>query len=235
MPPLSAIAAISLGFALGLAHATDADHVVAVSTMLDARDGAATFSERLLARLRSAANIGAFWGLGHTLTILLLGGAIVVFRLALPETLATALELCVAVMLVVLGVASFRAGLRAGATHLAKPGPPKSGVVTRLRSLGVGAVHGVAGSAAVALAVLARTEDPAEGGLYLACFGVGALAGMVLLSLVMALPFALAHRLDGLTHRIRAAAGVVSIGLGVFMFLELTFFGAHALASVAAP
>src|SRR5512132_4280602 len=91
MTPLAPAAL--LGFVVGLRHATDADHVAAV--------GAIVARERTV---RGAALVGAAWGLGHTLTLLLLGGGILVFGLALPRPVALSLELCAGVMLIVLGV-----------------------------------------------------------------------------------------------------------------------------------
>src|SRR5215212_2396670 len=89
---LSSASILLLGFVLGMRHATDADHVVAVTTIASDR-----------ASLWSASAVGALWGIGHTITILLVGGAIVVFRLAIPARLGLAMEFAVAVMLIVLG------------------------------------------------------------------------------------------------------------------------------------
>src|SRR5919202_680871 len=95
---LSSLSVLALGFILGMRHATDADHVVAVTTIVS--------HQRSIAR---AAGVGALWGVGHTATILLVGGAIIVFRLAIPPRLGLAMEFGVAVMLVLLGVRSLRA------------------------------------------------------------------------------------------------------------------------------
>ena len=205
---------VSLGFALGLTHAADADHVVAVSTMV---------GERRARPVAAGARVGMFWGLGHTLTVLSVGGAMVLTRAVVPERVSQVLELGVAVMLVVLGALTLRAW------RLEHPAPAAAphGVGPRspLRSLGVGAVHGLAGSAAVALGVLAQTTSAAAGLGYLVCFGAGTLVGMMALTTAMAVPLAAAGAKWG--GVLRAGAGVLSIALGVVLFGELT----HALAS----
>src|SRR5919206_3544383 len=95
---LSSFSVLALGFILGMRHATDADHVVAVTTIVS--------QQRSVAR---AAGLGALWGVGHTATILLVGGAIILFRVIIPPRLGLAMEFAVAVMLVLLGVRSLRA------------------------------------------------------------------------------------------------------------------------------
>ena len=151
---LSFTSILLLGFVLGMRHATDPDHVVAVTTIVS--------DERSLWR---ASAIGAVWGVGHSITILAVGGAIVVFRLVIPPRLGLLLEFCVAVMLILLGMLTL-SGRRVGsATNMARP-------------LVVGIVHGLAGSAFVALLVLAAVPGAMLQLLYLALFAAGTIAGM---------------------------------------------------------
>src|SRR4051812_25389462 len=145
---LSSFSILLIGFVLGMRHATDADHVVAVTTIVSDQPS-----------LRRASAIGALWGIGHTITILLVGGAIVAFRVAIPPRLGLAMEFAVAVMLIVLGALNL-SGRSLGATSTARP-------------LAVGFVHGLAGSAFVALLVVAAVPSVWLGLLYLALFGVG--------------------------------------------------------------
>src|SRR5205814_6590282 len=92
---------LALGFFLGMRHATDSDHVIAISTIVSReRD------------VRHAAIIGMFWGVGHSITLLVVGGAIVVFGLVIPQRLGLSLEFCVALMLIVLGAFNLRVALR---------------------------------------------------------------------------------------------------------------------------
>jgi high-affinity nickel-transport protein len=207
---------LALGFLLGMRHATDADHVVAVTTIVT-RDRT----------LRGAAGIGALWGAGHTLTVLLVGGAIIVFGLAIPPRLGLTLELAVGVMLVVLGALALRNHGDAQA-HAAIAGADRRLGGWRsyavLRPLFVGIVHGLAGSAAVALLVLGTLHDPRWAVAYLAVFSAGTIAGMVLITTVLAVPVAAASGAFARAGRwLAVAAGVASVALGVLLVYRIGF------------
>jgi high-affinity nickel-transport protein len=159
---------IALGFLLGMRHATDADHVAAVAATVG--------RERLV---RPAAWIGVWWGVGHTITIVLVGAAIVLFNWIIEPRLGLAMEFGVGVMLVLLGVANLSATRRSKTTA--------RGVV---RPVLVGVVHGLAGSAAIALLVMTTIRDPAWAIVYLLVFGVGTIAGMSMITMAIAAPFA---------------------------------------------
>ena len=195
---------LTLGFMLGMRHATDPDHVVAVTTIVS--------QQRSLAR---AARTGILWGVGHTGTILLVGGAIIALKLqvdAIPPRVGLTLELAVAVMLIVLGLLTLAGGQRRVADSTARP-------------ITVGFVHGLAGSAAVAtLPQVALIPDPLWAAGYLAVFGVGTIAGMMLATVSIAAPslFA-AHRFAGMNHTLRVASGVVSIAFGLFLVHRIGF------------
>lgn len=224
---MSLFSLVALGFFLGMRHATDPDHVVAVATIV-ARERS----------LRGAGLIGALWGAGHTLTILLVGGAIIVFGLVLPVRLGLSLEFSVAVMLVLLGglnVVTFLRELRSGqAAHGHPHGPgeaaqgeaPTSGGERARRGswrpLLVGVVHGLAGSAAVALMVLATIREAAWAMVYLGCFGAGTVAGMMLVTSAMAAPLALAaRRSSALGRHLGWVSGLLSVGFGLFLVYEI--------------
>jgi len=195
---LSAASVLLLGFLLGMQHATDPDHVVAVSTIVTGQPS-----------VRRASRIGALWGVGHTATILLVGGAILLLRLAIPPRLGLALELAVAVMLVFLGV---RTLVRQPHAH------PDSSV----RPLAVGFVHGLAGSAFVAMLVLSRVPSTLLGLAYLLVFGVGTIGGMTLITLGIALPASYAAaRLASVQRYLRVAAGVASVAFGLHLAHEI--------------
>lgn len=199
---LSAFSAALLGFFLGLKHATDADHVVAITTIV-ARER--TF--------RRAAGIGALWGIGHSLTVLVVGGALVVFRLVIPPRLGLGLEFGVALMLILLGFSNLRPG--PGAPTHAHEHPVAFG---GLRPLVVGVVHGLAGSAAVAILVLAAIRETVWALAYLAVFGVGTIAGMMLITAMLAAPAAYAgERMARFQSGIRLAAGALSVVFGVLL------------------
>lgn len=193
----SATSFLLLGLVLGMRHALDPDHVVAVSTIAG--------SQRSLTR---AGVIGALWGAGHTATILLVGGAILLFSLTIPPRLGLAMEFAVAVMLVVLGVRNLRQG------------PQHGGELSAVRPVVVGFVHGLAGSAFVAMLVLGAgaIRDPWLGVLYLLVFGLGTIAGMTGVTAAIGLPSALAaRRMGGAREWLRLASGVASVAFGLFL------------------
>lgn len=221
-PVSSLLSILGLGFVLGMRHATDPDHVVAVTTLVTRERG-----------LRSAAVLGSVWGVGHTATLLVVGGAMVLFRLVVPPRLGLAMEFAVAVMLVGLGVVNLL-GVGDPKQASAESSPPVSRLrpARLLRSLAVGIVHGLAGSAAVALLVLTTIQDPRWAVLYLLVFGVGTIAGMMLVTSVMVAPLeAAAQRSAAWPRRIARVTGVVSLAFGLFLAFRIGvtdgLFSAH--------
>jgi hypothetical protein len=191
---LSFTSILLIGFVLGMRHATDPDHVVAVTTIVS--------DERSLWR---ASLVGAVWGVGHSITILAVGGAIVVFRLVIPPRLGLLLEFCVALMLITLGMLTLSGRRIGSAANMARP-------------LLVGIVHGLAGSAFVALLVLAAVPGALLQLLYLALFATGTIAGMALITVAVALPSAVtARRFVRVQGYLRVASGLASLVFGVFL------------------
>jgi high-affinity nickel-transport protein len=243
----SLLAILALGFFLGMRHATDPDHVIAVTTIVTRQRST-----------RSAAVIGAAWGVGHTLTILIVGGGIILFSWVIPPRVGLSMEFSVGVMLIILGLMNLSGLLHwvrdrfagTGPVHSHAhshgdyvhnhphahepefhPHPPEQTPVAWLdrhvgglalyqlmRPLVVGIVHGLAGSAAVALLVLTTIRNPRWSLFYLVIFGIGTVVGMMLITAAIALPFAhqrKAHR--SLDHRLRLASGLVSLGFGCYL------------------
>lgn len=195
---------LTVGFLLGMRHATDPDHVMAVTTIVS--------QQHSLAR---AARTGVLWGIGHTATILLVGGAIIALKLqvdGIPPRLGLSLEFAVAVMLVVLGLLTLAGGERRVADSTARP-------------ITVGFVHGLAGSAAVAtLPQVALIPDPLWAAGYLAVFGIGTIAGMLLVTVSIAAPSLLAvRRFAGMNQALRLVSGVASIAFGIFLAHRIGF------------
>jgi hypothetical protein len=222
----SSLGAIALGFVFGLQHATDADHVVAVSSIVS-RTG----------RFASGALVGAFWGLGHTVTIAATGIAIVLFNVTVTPRAGLSMELAVAFMLMALGVARILGLLR---EREETPGQSLdghrhggSGFWLMLRTLGpaqaarstlTGLVHGLAGSAAVALLVLSTVRSPYATVAYLLVFGLGTIAGMTAIAALLSLPFA--ARLPILFRFRRALSlgtGLLSLGFGLYVAVHIGF------------
>ena len=232
---MGAMAVLGLGLVFGLKHATEVDHVVAVSTIVS--------EHRNLTR---AAVVGGLWGVGHTASLVVVGAMVLALRVAIPERIANWLEFSVALMIIGLGANALVRALRRradvhlhthrhdGAIHShvhfhepehehAEPLAAHSHAVTRVgfKPLVVGAVHGLAGSAALTLLVLTQTESAWLGLLYLAVFGVGSVAGMMLMSGLVGLPFAFsARRLTGIHHGLQTTAGAVSVAFGLWYAYE---------------
>lgn len=182
-------------------HATDPDHIVAVTTIVT--------RERSVSK---AAGIGAVWGIGHTLTLLVVGGAIIVFKFAMNARLGLSLELCVAIMLIVLGVLNLF-NVRAKTSH-----------ITPTRPFVIGVVHGLAGSAGAALLIVPLIDDPRWAALYLLTFGLGTVAGMALITVTIAFPSLLATaHLPSFQRQLRLASGAVSLVFGLYLAHKIGF------------
>jgi ABC-type nickel/cobalt efflux system permease component RcnA len=233
----SALVILGFGFVLGLRHATEADHLVAVTTIVS--------EQRSVWR---AGVVGALWGLGHTAALFAAGTLLILLRVTLPESARVALELCVALMIVLLGTRVLYLVLRrrrdvhvhahthGGRTHThlhfhdptdAHSTEDKHAVPhTRHRAFGgwrpvaVGVVHGLAGSAALTLLVLTevmRGGSRLLGFAYLLIFGVGSIGGMLLMSALIGLPFALtAARFRRIDTPVRVLAGCLSVAFGLY-------------------
>jgi ABC-type nickel/cobalt efflux system permease component RcnA len=231
---------ILLGLFLGMRHSTDPDHVVAVSTIVS--------RER---SVRHAALIGILWGVGHTLTISLVGSAIILFGLVIPPRVGLSMEFSVALMLILLGVLNLTGVLRwvtEKFTPVAKTaenlkstdghgelsrnsailpnqfekGINRLGLYQLLRPLVVGLVHGLAGSAAVALLVLSTIHDPILAIGYLIIFGVGTIAGMMLMTSAIAFPIAYTgNRFARAGNYIGVASGIASTAFGMFLVYQI--------------
>ncbi len=249
------LSVLLLGFFLGMRHATDADHVIAVTTIVS--------RER---RIRDAALIGILWGVGHTVTIVAVGGAIVVLGLVIPPRVGLSMEFGVALMLIVLGLMNLAgaarwlgsavAGRRLAATgwhahphrhgdfvhshphghgaaghgHREDQTPQarldrifgRLGIYQAVRPVVVGLVHGLAGSAAIALLVLATIRDPIWAVAYLLVFGLGTIAGMMLITATLALPVAYTARRFARVHRVLGVAcGLLSLAFGLALAYQV--------------
>lgn len=223
-------ALLGLGLIYGLRHATEADHVVAVSTIVS--------EHRSVWR---SAFVGGLWGIGHTLSLVVVGILVLALRIAIPESVGERLELGVAAMIVVLGcIALYRALRRRSSLHIHQhahdgvnhthlhfhePENQHQGPVAKhshaikqvgIKPLLVGSVHGLAGSGPLIVIVAAQTGSVAVGLLYLAIFGIGSIGGMLLMSALVGLPFALSSRLVGIHRGLQTAAGVLSILFGLW-------------------
>lgn len=186
---MSALSLLALGFLLGLKHATDPDHVVAVTTMVTK-----------MRHIKHAAIIGIIWGIGHTLMIMVVGIAIILFHISIPPHIQNLFELLVAFALIVLGVLTLTGSTGRFQSHdFARP------FVT-------GLIHGLAGSAAVALLILGSISDQMVAMIYLGIFGLGTIIGMMTITTILG--FARANRM------LTMLSGVISIIYGVYFGLS---------------
>jgi ABC-type nickel/cobalt efflux system permease component RcnA len=244
---------LAFGFFLGMRHATDSDHVIAVTTIVSRQRNIA-----------SAALTGVFWGIGHSITLLVVGGAIILFGLVIPQRLGMGFEFCVALMLILLGWLNLRAFRRSvdyvisneqyAHEHVHQHGdyihrhshrhdPDEHGHSEKdvptarldrqfgrshfyrlLRPMIVGVVHGLAGSAAVALLVLPIIRDSTWAMIYLLIFGVGTIAGMMLITVAIAAPMTYSvNRFRAFNRYVGAAAGVLSLIFGLFLVYQIAY------------
>ena len=236
---LSTFAVLGLGLVFGLKHATEVDHVVAVSTIVSQHKSV----------WRSAV-VGALWGAGHTAALLVVGAMVLGLRVAIPERVSGWLEFAVALMIIALGASALWRVLRKSTEvhvhehihdgnihkhvhfherdtrHQPASRVVHSHAVARvgLKPVLIGTMHGLAGSGALTLLVLTQISSAWIGLLYLFIFGLGSIVGMLLMSGLIGLPFALTSRnLTNVHHRLQAVAAVLSIGFGFWYAYVTTF------------
>jgi ABC-type nickel/cobalt efflux system permease component RcnA len=228
-----AIAVLSLGLFLGLKHATDADHVVAVTTFVS--------QEKSILR---SCSIGAFWGIGHTLSLAVAGILVIGLKINFPEWLSERLELGVAAMLVLLGANVIVRTLRSKAEIHRHSHAHEAGLEPRhdhwhlhlfghshdhsgwthagLRPLLTGMVHGAAGSAALMLLVLSTIRSPLQAFLYILIFGLGSIVGMLAISFLLAVPLHWATgRMNFSGKPVQLLAGLFSCAFGLFLGVNI--------------
>jgi hypothetical protein len=228
-------AVLGLGFLLGMQHALEADHIAAVSSIAARRSDVADIVKH-----------GLTWGLGHTLTLFAFAGAAILLGHAIPDTLARPIETAVGLMLVGLGAhvlwrlwrdrVHFHAHRHGDGishihvhSHAGDPAPHKASAHQhahgfRWRSLLVGLMHGMAGSAALIVLAVSQVASPAAGMAYVLLFGVGSMLGMGALSVVIAVPLAVSARwLTWANRALQAGVGAITIAIGAMTIYSTAF------------
>jgi ABC-type nickel/cobalt efflux system permease component RcnA len=240
------LALAGFGFVLGMRHATDADHVIAVTTILSR-------SKKFV----HSSLIGGLWGLGHSITVLAVGTLIIAFNVVIPPPVGLAMEFAVAIMLIALGILNLTGVQRCITERLTPPAPMHGHEHAHLHAHGeddvhahghahlhghgsdpgllatfgwyqltrpvvVGLVHGLAGSAAVALLVLATIQDTGTALGYLVIFCIGVAAGMAILTTVIGLPFLVSRtRSERINRWLTVGSGVLSLAFGIYLAYQI--------------
>jgi sulfite exporter TauE/SafE len=224
-PEISTLGILAIGFALGLQHAVEADHLAAVSTIVSEKKS-----------LISASLVGGLWGVGHTISLFIVGALVIFLKLQISVTAEAILEAVVGLMLIALGFNALRKLFSTETVHVHKHehgerehvhihthGDKKSGSHHRfsLRSILIGMVHGLAGSAALMLLVVPTIASPWLALSYILIFGVGSIGGMMAMSFLIGLPmhFTL-NRFEVLNKGLRLFAGCFSLILGGMIVYE---------------
>ena len=226
------LSVLGLGFVLGLKHALDPDHMVAVSTIVSESKS-----------VKQSSLVGTFWGLGHTLALLCAGIIVIALKVQISDRIASWMEFAVALMLILLGLKAMLKYLHGwrlhrhhhthnGSTHthlhLHREGSKhvhghRHLIRSGARPFVVGMVHGMAGSDALMILVLATIPSALGGLIYVAVFGVGSIGGMLIMSSLISLPFVFAKRFKMLGDAMQLVVGLSSIAFGLFLTWEIGF------------
>lgn len=238
---LTLFTVLGFGFLLGLRHATDADHVVAVTTILGKHG-----------KIRHSTLIGILWGIGHSITVTLVAIPIIFFSFVVPESLGNNLELLVGAMLVILGIFTL-SGVTKKVSEDSIPitihkHPHKSksedkhshfhlhilnflnhdfhhiGIFHTIRPIVVGLIHGLAGSAAITLLILSTINNPKLGALYLFIFHFGVVFGMMIITTLLGASIILIKRKSKkIHHYLITASGLLSLSFGLYIMYQTSF------------
>ncbi len=225
---LSMLWILTFGFILGLKHAVEADHLAAVSTIVAERKN-----------ILSSTIIGGFWGVGHTISLVIVGALVIFLKLQISESVEAKLEAIVGGMLVLLGLNALRKLWQKDKIHVhthehtghkhvhihghedEKKEETHHFLRFSPRAIAIGMVHGLAGSAGLMLLIVPTISSPMLALSYILIFGVGSIGGMMLMSLLIGLPLHLtAGRFEALNKSILGLAGVFSLVLGFFIIYE---------------
>ncbi|MFK3961458.1 urease accessory protein UreH [Guptibacillus hwajinpoensis] len=197
----SLLSILVIGFLLGIKHAIEPDHVIAVSTIASKTRS-----------LWKSSLAGVYWGIGHTTTLFLVGMLLFLFNTTITETWAMSLEMIVGFMLVFLGIRTLRkktvnTGLKGNHTYV------QSGVI--------GFIHGLAGSAAMVLLTMSTVETLFQGAIYILVFGVGTCVGMLGFTTILGIPFVATRKQLKLNHRLTQVTGILSVGFGFYYIYRI--------------
>ena len=225
-PEVTTFSVLLIGFLLGLQHAIEADHLAAVSTIVSEKKS-----------LLTASLVGGLWGVGHTISLFAVGVLVIFLKLQISESAEAKLEALVGGMLILLGINALRKLFSAKKIHIHTHehgsrehihihAHESASVETSHhrfspRSIAIGMVHGLAGSAALMLLIVPTISSPAIAMLYILIFGLGSIGGMMVMSFLIGLPVHFtANRFEFINRGVRLTAGLFSLGLGSLIVYE---------------
>lgn len=211
------LSVLTLGFVLGIKHAIEPDHIIAVSTI-------ASRSKKLF----QASLAGVYWGIGHTSTLFVIGILLILMKNNIPEKWSMSLEFLVGIMLFYLGTASI-VSFRKNKQHShskqehAATHEINTGGVSYYKSLFIGLVHGLAGSASMVLLTMSTVDSIWQGALYIIIFGLGTTIGMLLFTTILGIPFVLSGKHFTLSRGLILSTGAISALFGIYYMYNLGF------------
>ncbi|CAK6471283.1 urease accessory protein UreH [Peribacillus castrilensis] len=200
---MSLLLVLAIGFVLGIKHALEPDHIIAVSTI-------ASQSKKIW----KSSLAGLFWGIGHTLTLLVFGVILILLKNEIPEAWTMSLEFLVGIMLVYLGITTIFSWKQTKRHD-------HTGRATYLKSMLVGIVHGLAGSAAMVLLTLSTIDAAWQGAIYIIIFGVGTCIGMLLFTTILSIPFVTSSSSKKVNLLLIRLTGVISTLFGIYYMYNL--------------
>jgi sulfite exporter TauE/SafE len=212
---INLLSILVIGFILGIKHAIEPDHVIAVSTMVSNTN-----------KLLSSSIIGVFWGIGHTITLFIVGIVFIFMKKEIPSEVALFLEFAVGVMLVYLGIKSY---VFAEKKHIYSHKHRHDGIIHKQtnskllysKSTFIGLVHGLSGSATMILLTMTSVKDPLQASMYIIFFGLGTVIGMLLCTMLIGIPFALSNDNKKINITLSKFAGIISSMYGVYYMYDL--------------
>jgi ABC-type nickel/cobalt efflux system permease component RcnA len=220
---VSLLSILAFGFVLGIKHAIEPDHIIAVSTI-------ASRSKKIW----SASLAGAFWGMGHTATLFVVGMSLILMKVEMPEKWAMSFEFFVGIMLVYFGIHSILSFSKKklhshehkhneGEVHKHFHAHEQSVKhehahrdVSYLKSMIIGVVHGLAGSAAMVLLTMSTMASVWQGAIYILIFGMGTVAGMLVTTTIIGMPFVFTVNKIKMNHTLIRVTGAFSIAFGLY-------------------
>lgn len=201
------ISILFLGFIIGIKHSLEPDHMLAVSTIASKTK-----------KWWRASLAGVFWGIGHTMTLFTVGMILILTKGEISEVWSMSLEFLVGIMLVYLGITSVIV-LKKDSHHYVDSKSHER--FSPLKSMIIGFIHGLAGSATMVLLTMSTVETPWEGALYIFIFGIGTVVGMLCFTTIIGIPFIFSKNKRGINHFLIRLTGTVSTVFGIYYIYNL--------------